>query len=140
MQYSLFDFLSTALVPELSSDVAACPSCHIQGVFIPVSAVRALPDELSVLCGHDLDLSVITACLAVITLCVQLRIHDIVINVADHLKNCRNVVLHIRYFHIADGASGRQRLELGLEFQLGESVDLFSYKHVIAVCTLRTYM
>ena len=112
MEHSFLNLLGSALVPELGADIAAGTSCHIQRILIPVAAVRAFPFQLAVLSSHDLNLAFITAVLAVIALCVQLRIHNVVINKADHLKNCRNIVLHIRNFHVADCSACGKRLEL----------------------------
>ena len=112
MQHSLLDLLRPPLIPELRSDIAAGTSCHIQLVLVSFAAVRALPLQLAVLCCHDLDLSGVTAHLAVITLCVQLSIHDIIVNKPHYLKHCRYVVLHIRHFHITDRAACREGLEL----------------------------
>ncbi len=66
MKNSLLDLLCTSLIPELGSDVSAGTSCNVHLVLITVAAVRAFPDELSVCVSDDLDLSVISAALAVI--------------------------------------------------------------------------
>ena len=52
MQNALFDFLRSALIPELGSDIAAGTSGNIHLILVAVSAVRAFPDELAVLVGH----------------------------------------------------------------------------------------
>ena len=60
---SLFDLLSSSLIPELCSNVSASTSCNVHLGLIAVSAVRALPDKLAICVCHNLDLSVIAAAL-----------------------------------------------------------------------------
>ena len=98
-----------------------------------VSAVRALPDQLTGLILDDLDLAIVTTTLTVIALRVQLRIHDIVIDELHHGQNSRNVVLHVRNLNVADCATRRQLLELGLELQLAECIDLLGHMNMVAV-------
>ena len=81
MQYPFLNFLCSALIPELCSDVSAGTSCNVELALITVSAMRAFPYELSVILD-DLDLAVVAAYLTVIALRIQLRVHDIVIDVA----------------------------------------------------------
>ena len=127
------DFLSSSLVPELCSDVSAGTAGNGHLILIVVSAVRALPDQLTGLILDDLDLAIVTTTLTVIALRVQLRIHDIVIDELHHGQNSRNVVLHVRNLNVADCATRGQLLELGLEFQLAECIDLLSHMNVVAV-------
>ena len=61
MKHSLFNFLCSALIPELCSNVAAGSARHAHLVLVTVTAVRALPDKFAVLVIDDLDLSGITA-------------------------------------------------------------------------------
>ena len=82
---------------------------------------------------HNADLPVKTAALAVIAFGVQLRVHDIVINMLKERHDCRDIALHIRNFHIADGPSRGQSLELGLDGQLVKSVDLLHHMDMVAV-------
>ena len=98
-----------------------------------VSAVRTLPDQFSVF-FYDLDFACVTAHLTEITLCIQFCVHDIVINVLHYCKYCIQILLHIRYFHVADRTTRRQLLELRFEFQFFESVDVLCYVYMIAVC------
>ena len=56
MQHALFDFLGSALIPELGSDVAAGSSGHVHFILITVAAIRALPYKFSVF-FHNLNLS-----------------------------------------------------------------------------------
>ena len=41
MHNSFPDFLSTSLIPELSTDIAACPSCNIHFTLVLIAAGRA---------------------------------------------------------------------------------------------------
>ena len=133
MKYSFLDLLSPALIPELGSDVAAGTSCNIHLVLVAVSAVGAFPDELSVLIADDLDLSVISAYLAVIALGIKLCVHDIFIDVLHHGNDRIDVVLKVGNLDIADGSAGGQRLELGFELELFEGVDILGNVYVIGV-------
>ena len=67
MKHSLFNFLCSALIPELCSDVSAGTSCNVELALVTVSAMRAFPYELSVILD-DLDLAVVAAYLTVIAL------------------------------------------------------------------------
>ncbi len=64
--------------------------------------VRAFPDQLSILIFFNLDLSVISTAFTVVTLCIQLCIHNVIVNILHNRKYCRNIVLHIRYFDVTD--------------------------------------
>ena len=82
---------------------------------------------------NDLNFAGITAFLAIVALSVQLRVHDVVIDKAHDLNDSRDVVLHVGNLHIADRSAGGKCLELGLEFQLGKSVDWLGNVHMVAV-------
>ena len=132
MQHAFLDLLSAALVPELGADIAAGAAGDIHLVLIAVAAVGAFPDQLAVIL-HDGYLAIEAADLAEVALGVQLGVHDIVVDVADDLQNGLDVLLHIGNFHVADGAAGGESLELGLEGELGESIDLLGDVDVVGV-------
>ena len=67
MKYPVFDFLCSALIPELCSDVAAGSSGHTHLILITIAAVWALPDKFAVFVIYDLYFSEITAFHTVIT-------------------------------------------------------------------------
>ena len=73
MQNTLLDFLSSALIPELSPDIAAGAAGYVQLILVGIAAVGAGPDELAVLVFLDLNLSVIAAYLAVVALEMCIR-------------------------------------------------------------------
>lgn len=81
MQYPLLDLLRPSLIPELCADIAAGPSGYIHFILVPVAAARTFPDQLAVSIVDNVDLSVKTALLAVIALCVQFCVHNIIIYV-----------------------------------------------------------
>ena len=95
--------------------------------------MRTFPHELSFLVCHNLDLSIKSTLLTIITLRIQFCIHDILINKPDYLKHSRNIIFHIRYFHITDCSACWKSLELGFKLQFCKSVDLFSDKYMITV-------
>ena len=86
MQHSVLDLSGSALVPELGADVAAGAAGDVHLVLIGVAALRAAPDELAALLD-DVDLTVPAADLAVVALCVKLRVDDIVVDELHHLQN-----------------------------------------------------
>ena len=133
MQHAVADFLRPSLVPELGSDIAAGTACNRHLVLVTVAAVRALPDQLTCLILDDFDLTVIAAALAVIALGIQLCIHDVLIDELHDRQDCRDILLHVRHFHIADRAARRQLLEIRLKFQLAEGIDLLTDVNMIAV-------
>ena len=106
MEHPVPDLLGPPLVPELSPDIAAGPSRHKHLILVSVPAVGAFPDQFSALVLFDQDLAVISAAFTEIALCIQLGIHNIVIDEFHDRQHRRNVVLHIGHFHIADGAAG----------------------------------
>ena len=132
MHHALSYLLGSSLVPELCSDISAGSSCNIELVLIIVATVRAYPNEL-VVPLLDLDLSVVTADLAVIGLGVELGIHDVVVDELHDIHYCIDIVLHVGNFNIRDSSAGRESLELALELKLLESIDLLSYVNVVAV-------
>ena len=106
MKYSLFNFLSSTLIPELSADIAAGTTSHVHLALIGVAAVGTLPYQLPVLLD-DLDFSVEAAHLTIIALGIQLRIHNMIVNELHYRQHRIQILLHLRHFHIADGSAGR---------------------------------
>ena len=106
------------LVPELGADVSACPSCHGHGVLVVVAAVRAFPDELAVFIINNLDFSVVAALHAVVALGIQLRIHDVFIDVLHDGNDSGDVVLHIRHFDVGNRAARESRWKSDSNFSL----------------------
>ena len=103
MQHALLNLLGTSLIPELSSDISAGTTRNAHLILIPIAAIRAFPDQLAAsLFFHDLNLSVITTALTVIALGVQLRVHDIIIDVFHDRQYRLDIVLHIRNLNITD--------------------------------------
>ena len=115
MQYSILDLGGSALVPELGADIAAGAAGNVQLVLVAVMALGALPDQLAVL-RHNLNFTVVAADLAVVALGVQFGIHDVLVDELHDLDDGFEVILHIGYFHVADGTARGQLLELALEF------------------------
>ena len=56
-----------------------------------------------------------------------------VIDVLHYGDNCRNVVLHIWHFHVADGSARRQLLKLCFEGQLLECINRLGHVNMITV-------
>ena len=132
MQHSVLDLGGSALVPELGTDVAAGAAGDVQLVLVAVVALGAFPDQLAVL-GHDLDLAVVAADLAVVALGVQLGVHDVLIDELHDLDNGLEVVLHVGHLYIADGTARGELLEVALELQLREGVDLLGHVDMVGV-------
>ena len=133
MSDPFLDFLSSALVPELGSNVAACSSGDVHFILIPVSAVRALPYQFVVFIFHDLDFAFIAAFLTVVGFGIQFGIHNVVVDMADQSHNSRQVVFHVWNFHVGDGSARGQFLELRFEGQLGERIDWLSDVNMVGV-------
>ena len=117
MQNSFFNFLCSALIPELRADVSAGSAGNIHFILIGIAAIRAFPNQLAVVILAYFDLAVIPASLAVIALCIKLGVHYIIVNKLHNRNNRVDIVLQIRYFHVADRAARGKLLELGFEFQ-----------------------
>ena len=65
MKHSLLNLLCSSLIPELCANIPTGTSRNTHLVLVSVAAVRAFPDQLSVLVSDDLDLSGVTALLAI---------------------------------------------------------------------------
>ena len=109
MQDSVLDFLGSALVPVLGTDVAAGTAGNIHLALVVIATLGTYPFQLTIPV-LDLDLTIETADLAVVGLGVQLRIDDVVVNELHQLQNCINVLLHVGHFHIGNCTAGRQML------------------------------
>lgn len=133
MEYAIFDLLRTSLVPELRTDIATGTTCNVHLILVAVATLRAFPYELTVVVSNDLNLAIVSTALAIITLSVELGVHDVLIDVLQYAHNSFKVVLHIRYFNIADCSARGQTLELALELELRKCIDLFGYMNVITV-------
>ena len=127
VHYTLGDFLRTPLVPVLRSDVAAGATSDIHLVLVTVVAMRAFPNELAVI-FHNLDFAIVTADLTVVTLSVQLCVHDVVVDELHDSDNSFKVILHVRNLNIADSTARRQALEFALKSQLAERINLLPYR------------
>ena len=126
------DLLGTALVPELSADVSARTARDVEFLLVAVTAVGAFPNQLAVI-FDDANLPIETANLAIIALRIELRVHDVVVDVLDDADDRRKVVLHIRNFDIRDGTARGKTLEGAFELQLGERIDLLGDVDMVAV-------
>ena len=74
MKHPVSDLLSSSLIPELGSDIAAGSAGYKHVVLILIAAVGAFPDKLSGFILLNYHLPVIAAAFAVIALRIQLRI------------------------------------------------------------------
>ena len=104
MQNPFFNFLRPSLIPELRSDVTAGSSCNIHCILVTISTGRAFPYQLAIIL-HDLNLSAISAFLAIITFRIQFCIHNVLINKLHNTDDRRNVILHIGNLNIADSST-----------------------------------
>ena len=99
-------------------------------MLVPVATLGAFPDQFATVL-HDLDLAVESAHLAVITLGVQLGVHDVVVDELDQGYDGGDVPLHIGDLCVTDHAAWRKRLKLGLKRQLSECVDLLTNTNLL---------
>ena len=133
VQYPVFDFLSTSLIPELGSDITTGSAGNAHFSLILISTVRAFPDQFAGLVFFDLDFSIVSAYFAVVALGIQLCVHDVVVDELHDGEHRRNIILHVRNFYVADGSTRGQLLECRFKFQLAESIDFLGYMDVVAV-------
>ena len=68
------------------------------GVIPGITDKSYITNSYHVFVGEEIDAFAKT----IITLRIQFCIHDILINKPDYLKHSRNIIFHIRYFHITD--------------------------------------
>ena len=112
MLHTVTYLLRPSLIPELRSDIPAGTTCNGHLGLITISAIRAFPDQFSAVIRYDSDLAVIAAAFSVIALGVQFRIHDVIVDMLHDRKDCRDILLHVRYFHVTDRAARRKLLKL----------------------------
>ena len=136
MQNALFNFLSASLIPVLCSDVATCSAGNIHFCLVCVSAVWTLPDQFSVSICDNANFASVTAFLATVGFCIQLRIHYVFVNVLEQSDYSRNIVFHIWNFDITYSATRRKFLELAFKCEFCECINLFSHMHVIRICNV----
>lgn len=111
MHHSGINFLCLANIPEILTKIPACTSCNVHLGMILIAALRAFPFEIIV----NLDLTIITADMAVIRLGIKFCILDIVIDKLDNFLQCLQIMSHIRNLHIRNGTAGGNLLELTLK-------------------------
>ena len=132
VNYSISNFLSATLIPELSADKSAGTSCNIQFILVTITTVRAFPNELTVI-FNNLNLAVVTTNLTIIRFDIQFCVDNGVVNVLNNTHHGRNIVGHIRTLDIRDGSSWRQLLKLRLKLQLLECmIDGFEWMPVVS--------
>ena len=137
VQYSVSDFLGTALVPELGTDIATGTSCNVKHSLVAVATLGAFPDELAIV-FDDLNFTIVSAAAAIIRLGVQFGVHDVIIDKLQNAHDCLEVILNVGNFDITDRAARRKLLKFALKFELGESVNLFGNMDMIAVGDITT--
>lgn len=123
MKDPVLDFLRTALIPELRPNIAARSAGNGHLRLIMIATIGAFPDELTRFIFDNLDFAVVAANFTIIALCIELCIHNIIVNIFHDCQDSRYIVLHIRYFYVADGAARRQPLEVRFKFQFMECID-----------------
>ncbi len=115
MHHPVANLLRSALIPELRADVTAGSPRDVHGGLVSVATVRTLPDELACVVARDANLTIVPAFLTVVTLGIELGVHDMFINVLDNGENRWNVLRQVRHFDVAYRAARGELLELRLE-------------------------
>ena len=132
MQDSVLNFLGSALIPVLGTDVAAGTAGNVHLALVGIAALRTYPNQLAII-FLNLNFTVIAALLAEVGFGIQLCVHNVLINELHQLQHGINVLLHIGHFHIGNSATGGQLLEVRLKAKLREGVNFFCYVHVIGI-------
>lgn len=96
MNYSFFYFLSSPIVPEMTSDVAACATSDIHLMLVSIPTTWTIPFHIVI----NLDFSIETAYLAIIRFNIKFSIHNMIINKSHNLFNSLDVLGQIRTFNI----------------------------------------
>ena len=125
VEHAVADLLGASLVPPLGYDVSARASRHVHLLLIAVTTLWTLPDELAVV-FLDENLSIEAAFVTVVRLRVELRIHDVIVDVADDVQHCVDIVRHVRDLNVGNLTAGTELLELGLKTQFIEGRNLLS--------------
>ena len=127
--------MSSSLIPKVGSDVTASSPSYIHFALVTVSTNRAFPYKLSIVFNH-FYLSIKTTDMTIIAARIKLGIHDVVVNITNDRENRRDVMGHIRHFHIADCTARTECLEFGFKRQLCKSVYRLSNMNVVAVSNI----
>ena len=97
MQNPRLNLLCLAYIPVVLAEVTAGAACNAHFAVILVAAVRAFPLVVVIY----LNLAVKAAAGALVALCVELSVLNVIINKLNYLGQCREVVGYIRNFNIA---------------------------------------
>lgn len=112
MLHTVTYLLRPSLIPELRPDIPTGTTRNGHLGLVAIAAVRAFPDQLSAVICYDSDFTVIAATFTVIALGVQFCIHNVIVDMLHDRKDCRNILLHVRHFHVTDRAARRKLLKL----------------------------
>ena len=96
MKHSCFDLPGLAHIPEVLSKITAGSSGYVHLVVILVATLWTFPLAFVV----DDDLTVVSAYMAVIRLCVELCLLDVVVDISDNLSQSIQIVAHVRYLDV----------------------------------------
>lgn len=99
-------------------------------VLVFVAAFRTTPDKFAVFLDN-FDFAVVSAFFAQVRFCVQFGIQNRVVDMLNYGEYCRDIVLHVRYFNIADCSAGGESLKFGFFCEFIKCVDVLSDIDVI---------
>ena len=124
-----FDLFGFADIPELLTQVPAGPADDIHRALIFVVAVGTLPLAIII----DDDFAIKTAYLAVVAFGVELGILDVVVDKLYDFLQSFQILVHVGDLRIGDAAATGDGLELIFKYQLGKSINVLPYIHMVAV-------
>ena len=129
MQYSGFDFLGFAHIPEVFAQITAgtTNNSHLGVVLIVASGAFPL---IIIVNG---DFAIKAAHMAVVGFGIKFSVLNIVIDEFDNLFQGFGIVTHIGNFYIGNSAAGGNLLELAFKFKFAEGIDFFAHINVVGV-------
>ena len=132
MEYSRFNFLGFAHVPEILAKVAASTAGYVHLSLILVVADGAFPFVVVVYYNFSVE----AANVAIVRFGVKFGVLDIIVYKTHNVFHSRKVLAHIGNFDIRYCSARRNLLELAFESEFCESVDMFTQVYVIAFCVI----
>ena len=130
MHYTFLDFLCSAFVPVVFTQVTTSAANNIHTGFIAVATVWTIPFKVVV----AKDFAFVTTFHTVVKFCVHLCILHIFVHVFDECKDNFRVLCKVWKFNVTDCTTAGNRMELAFESEFFKSVNFFTYKNVVAVC------
>ena len=132
MQNSALNLFRLSRIPKIFAEITASTSCNIQFTVVFIMTLRTFPFHIVI--NHNLTVK--AAFLAIVRLCIKFAVLNVIINIFHKRFKCRQVILHIRYFHIRNRTAERNILEFAFNIEFIKSIDFLSDVNMVRICII----